>query len=151
MRTRTTLLLVVIVLIVAFAAINWGAFTSPTTLNLGFTTLEAPLGVVMLGLLAIVTLAFAVYMALWQGAILLETRRHAKELQSQRALADQAEASRFTELRGTLQAEFVRLNERIAASQAAVGVEIRDSANSLAAMIGEIDDRMKRRGRDDLA
>ena len=143
MRTRTMLVLIVIALIAAFAAINWSAFTAPTTLSLGMTTFEAPLGLTMLALMVVIALAFAAYMAVWQGSILLETRRHAKELQSQRTLADQAEASRFTELRAVLQAEVARLTERLAAAQSAVQQDIRDSTNSLAAMLGELDERLQ--------
>lgn len=135
MPLRTLLLLLFIGLVAGFAALNWTAFTTPVPLNLGVTTLEAPLGLTMLALVVVVALAFLGYVALFQGRVLLETRRHAKELQAQRVLADQAEASRFTELRALLQAEVVRL-------EGALRGEIRDSANSLAAMIGELDDRV---------
>lgn len=88
-------------------------------------------------------LAGAVYMALWQGTILAESRRHAKELQAQRELAEQAEASRFTDLRTTLLAETARLAEHITAANEVLRTEIRDNANSLAATLGEMDDRLR--------
>ena len=150
MRTRTLLALLFVVLIVAFAVLNWPAFNAPTPLNLGFLSFEAPLGLTMLGLMAAMTLGFVVYMAMWQATILLETRRHTRELNTQRTLADQAEASRFTELRGTMHREFETLAQRIAQSQEALRAEVHESGNSLAAMLGEIDDR-SRRPRGDLA
>jgi len=143
MRTRTLLLLLVVALITGFAAVNWPAFTAPTRLNLGLATVEAPLGLTMLGLVVVVTLAFAIHMALWQGAILLEARRSTKEMQTLRTLADQAEASRFTELRAVLHAEIERLAGRVSAAEDALRKEIRENSNSLQAMLGEIDDRMK--------
>ena len=143
MRLRTVLVVLMIVLVAAFAAINWQAFLAPTTLSLVFTTFDAPLGLVMLGILAVVVLAFALYMALWQGSVLLESRRHAKELQQQRTLAEQAEASRFTELRAAMHDEIGRLSDRLAQTHESVRAEIRDSANSLAAMVGEMDDRLR--------
>ncbi len=146
MRARTSVLVVILALIAAFAALNWSAFMAPTTLSLGFHAFEAPLGLVMLGVVAVVSLAFLIYMALWQGTLLMESRRHAKELNAQRALADQAEASRFTELRGVMHDEMQRLAERIAQTHEALRVEIRESTNSLAAMVGEVDDAFKRRG-----
>ena len=146
MRARTILVLLVIALITAFVILNWDAITTPGTLNLGFTTVQAPLGLVMLGLVAVLTLGYGVYMALWQGTILMETRRHTKELQAQRALADQAEASRFTELRSAMQTEFATLGDRLAKAQDALRQEMRDSSNSLAATIGEIEDRLTRSG-----
>jgi len=145
MRTRTLLILVLALLIAIFAALNWSAFTARTALSLGFMTIEAPLGVVMLGIVVVVALAFSVYLALWQGTVLVDARRHAKELQAQRALADAAEASRYTELRAAMHDELDRLAQRLAQSQDALRTEVRDSANSLAAMIGEIDDRVNRR------
>lgn len=144
MRVRTLLVVLVVLLLAAFAAVNWSAFIAPTRLSLVVTSFDAPIGLVMLALLVLLVLAFAVHMALWQGAILLESRRHAKELQAQRALADQAEASRLTELRSLVHDEIGRLADRIAKSQDDLRTEIRDNANSLAATIAEIDDRLLR-------
>lgn len=144
MRTRTLLALLVITLIAAFTVLNWPAFMASTTLSVGFMSFDAPLGLTMLGLLTAMTLVFVIYMAVWQASILRDTRRHSKEMQSQRALADQAEASRFTELRNLMHTEIERLAERVSKSQSDLRTEIRDSSNSLAAMVAELDDRLKR-------
>lgn len=144
MRIRTLLVLLAITLVAAFTVNNWPAFAAPTALSLGFVTFQAPLGLVMIALLVTVTVAFAIYMAVWQGTILMDTRRHAKELQLHRTLSDQAEASRFTELRGVMQAELETMAGRIKQSEEALRADIRESANSLAAMFAEMDDRMKR-------
>lgn len=135
MPVRTLLILLFIALVAGFAALNWTVFVAPVPVSLAVTTVEAPLGLLMLALLVLVALAFLAYVALFQGRLLLENRRHAKELQAQRLLADQAEASRFTELRALLQAEVARL-------EGALRSEIHDSANSLAAMLAELDDRV---------
>jgi uncharacterized protein HemX len=146
MRARTLIVLLMIALVAVFTVLNWGVFVTPTALSLGFMSVDAPLGLVMLALLALLVLAFAIYMALWQSTVLAETRAHTKELQAQRELADQAEASRFTELRTALQAEFATLGERLGKAQDALRQEMRDSSNSLAATIGEIEDRLQRQG-----
>jgi uncharacterized integral membrane protein len=142
MRLRTVFAVLLIALLVLFAALNWASFTAPTRLNLAVTEVEAPLGVVMLALLALVTLAFTVHMAIWQGAILMESRRNAKELQQQRTLADQAEASRFNELRAVMQEELRQLGERVTELREAMRADLRESTDSLASMIGEMDDRL---------
>ncbi|MBX3585110.1 MAG: LapA family protein [Ramlibacter sp.] len=144
MRLRTVLVVVAIALLAAFAALNWSAFVAPTTLSLGYTVFEAPLGLLMLGVLMLLTLAFALYMAFWQAGMLLESRRLGKELQQQRSLADQAEASRFTELRTTLLAEFERLTGQLNQTQEALKAEMRDNTNALSAAIAEMDDRLSR-------
>jgi len=127
MPLRTIVLLIILAVVALFAALNWSAFLAPTTLSLGFTQVQAPLGLLMLALLAAVTAVFLGYLVYLQTTALLESRRHAKELQAQRELADQAEASRFTELRSFIDS---RLNE----------VE-----NSLGAQLGEMRGRMQDR------
>src|SRR5437773_12580648 len=80
MRLRSILLLVVVGVIALFAALNWEAFTAPTTLRLGFGTMEAPLGLIMLGVTVLLTLLFLVFVTYLQASVLLEGRRHAREL-----------------------------------------------------------------------
>lgn len=146
MRLSTLLLVLFVMAALAggFAAANWAAFTAPASLNVLVASFDAPLGVVMLVVLAAFVLAFTVFMAAWQGTMLVESRRAAKELQQQRALADQAEASRFTELRGALRQESERLDARVAQAEASLRAELQDGINSLASMVGEMDDRLRK-------
>ncbi len=126
MQLRNVALLVVLGAVALFAALNWGVIMTPTTLSLGFAEVQAPLGLVLLVMLAVVCALFLFYLVYLQTTVLLEQRRHARELKTQRQLADQAEASRFTELRTLLQARLDQLE------------------NSLAASIGELADRLGR-------
>ena len=145
MRNRFLLALMSIALVAAFAVLNWQAISAPTAISLGVTSFDAPLGMVLLGLTVIVLLVFIAYMAVWQGQILIETRRQHKALQEQRLLADQAEASRFTELKVSMLAEFEMMRVQLQQSQAVATRELGEHANSLAAMLGEMDDRTKNR------
>jgi len=124
MQLRNVALLVVLGAVALFAALNWGVIMTPTTLSLGFAEVQAPLGLVLLVMLAVVSALFLFYLVYLQTTVLLEHRRHARELETQRQLADQAEASRFTELRTLLEARLDQLE------------------NSLAASIGELADRL---------
>jgi uncharacterized integral membrane protein len=99
MRLRSLFLLLILALVTAFTALNWSVFMADTPLSLGVTTLHAPLGLIMLGLLVFVVAYGLVYVLYLQTNVLMDTRRNAKELQTHRELADKAEASRFTELR----------------------------------------------------
>jgi uncharacterized integral membrane protein len=141
MRIRTLLVIVAICLLAAFVALNPSAFTTSASLNLLVTTIDAPPALIMLVVLALGALVGAVYMTLWQAQIPVASRRHAKELQAHRQLADQAEASRFTELRVAMAGQSDRLAERITDAQEALRKEIHEQANSLAAMLGELEDR----------
>lgn len=155
MKLHSLLLLLVLVLIASFATLNWGVFLSPTELSLGYTTVNMPLGLIMLGLLAIVTALFLAYVVYLQGSVLLEARRHSRELKTNRELADQAEASRFTELRTFLEAELTKQTAQDAETRDALLVRIdklehesrsfmEQSGNTLAAYIGELEDRLEK-------
>jgi len=141
MRARTLTVVIVVLLVAVFVAVNGAAFLAPTRLDLLVANVEAPLGVVMLCLLVLAVLASAAYMAVWRGTVLVESRRQARELEAQRVLAENAEASRITELRQALHDDVERLAARIAALDEALRAEIRDNANALAATLAEMDDR----------
>lgn len=113
MSVITILVLLVLVAIGTFVAVNWSLFLAPATLSLVVATVDAPLGLIMLGLMGVLTALFLVVLVALQTRVLLEARRHAKEMQAQRELADQAEASRFTELRGFIGNELRTLSERL--------------------------------------
>ena len=155
MKTRTLLLLLVLVAIAGFSVLNWNAFITPTLLNLGVTDVQAPLGLILLGALVLVATVFVVYILYLQTTVLLDTRQHTRELQTNRKLADQAEASRFTELRSFLEIELNRHLTQDALSKATVLARIEQlerelrqaieqSGNSLAASLGEREDRLER-------
>lgn len=155
MKTRTVLLIVFLMLILIFAAVNWAEFTRPAELSLLVTTVQAPLGLVMLGLTVLLTGVFIAYALYLQTSMLLEARRHTKELHIQRELADHAEVSRITEMRNLMTAEMRNLMERSEDAQRATLDRIErlerhlmsafeESGNSVAATIGELDDRIVR-------
>jgi uncharacterized integral membrane protein len=123
MPLRTLIVLLLAAMLVIFVAVNWTAFTAPTSLSLVFGTVEAPLGLVMLIVTGAVALVFLAYAFWLQAAVLRESRRMARELGAQRQLAEAAETSRLTELRA----------------------HIDQAINGLAAQIGELDDRLAQR------
>ncbi len=157
MKFRTTFMIAALALIGIFAAINWEAFLAPTQLSLVFTNLQAPLGLIMLGIVILLSAAFLLYVMALQTSLLLETRRLTKQLESQRELADQAEKSRFIELRGFLQSELQQLQQRqnshlsvltnkIETVQQDIQERGQLTENAVAAQIGELDDRLQRLG-----
>lgn len=155
MYLRTLLILLVLGAVTIFAAINWEAFTAPTTLSLIFASVEAPLGLILLAIVGVLTLLFLLYVVYLQSSVLVESRRNARELQAQRELAEQAEVSRINQLRSFLESELLRLGERNEESKVVVVAKlealerelasvIQQSGNTLAAYIGEIEDRLER-------
>jgi|APFre7841882724_1041349.scaffolds.fasta_scaffold168435_2 uncharacterized integral membrane protein/uncharacterized coiled-coil protein SlyX len=155
MNLRTALIIVLLALFAGFVALNWSVITAPTTLSFGFWTAQAPLGLLLLGFTVLIAAMFLFLLVIQQATVLVETRRAAKELTAQRALADQAEASRFTALGERLDQELRRLEAQAATRQDTLvqrldGLEqslrthVDQASNSLAAFIGELDDRVER-------
>src|SRR5690606_19324066 len=160
MQIRTVLFVIILGAIGGLAALNWETFNAPTELWLGVTTVQAPLGLVMLGLTAVLTAFFLVFIIYLQSSVLLEARRHAKELQANRELADQAEASRFTELRRFIELELRSVVQQDTETRTALLARLdrldtellaamNQSGNTLAAYIGEVEDRLERDGKVD--
>lgn len=144
---------VVLGLIAFFGFMNWPVLNTPVSLWLGVTTVTAPLGtlvVILFGVLVLLMLAE-------QGTALAENRRYRRDLEAQRKLADQAEASRFTELRTYLASELARNEQRFVDTQnmliarvdqveRSMRATIEQQVNSLAATIGHLDDRLEHHG-----
>jgi biopolymer transport protein ExbB/TolQ len=158
MKLPTVLLLFLILLLAVFTALNWGVFVQPAELSFGITSLQVPFGLLMLGLLVVVTLVFILFAVYVQTGALLEVRRHTRELQACRELAEKAEASRLAELRlafesaaekqkNQQQAFEARLTAEVAQLGSGLRVSMEESVNSLAACIGELEDRLERERR----
>lgn len=145
MKLSTLLFVVVLVLALAFSIANWGVIMAPTEVSLIVATVQAPLGLILLGLVLLVTLLFLGFLVYLQTTVLIESRRQARELEAQRLLADQAEASRFTELRGFVEQELKSVVAHIERSENEVKAALERSGNTLSAYIGELEDRLERR------
>jgi hypothetical protein len=154
MNLRTVLFLLVLLLVGAFAALNWDAIIAPAPLSVLVTTVEAPLGLIllcMMALLAVVALGFALHI---RTMMLVESRQHARTTQELRRLAEQAEASRLTELQHFLENELrnqtnqtaeVRadLLKRLDLVEHNLKASVEQGGNILAAYIGELEDRLE--------
>lgn len=152
MRLFTLLLILILTATGAVASLNWVAFVAPVDLSIGFALIRMPIGLLMLAVLVVVTVLFLLYVVYMQTSSLLETRRLSRKLEANIALAEKAEASRFTELRSELESEMAKLASREAESTRAVlnrvdllskelNVSLGHATNTLAAHIGEFEDR----------
>ena len=86
----------------------------------------------------------------------MDSRRHSKELQLQRELADKAEASRFTELHNFVNAELQKIESihadtrtqlvaRIEEMEKRTRLALQETGSSLSAYIGELEHRIEHR------
>jgi uncharacterized integral membrane protein len=136
--------IVVILTIAVFVGINWKVFAAPASFYILVGRVDMPLGLVMIALLVLIMLVVAIYVGMWQGSLLRDYRQQSKELHTQRTLADDAEASRFTALTTLLREEMSKQDARFQAAVDALRGEVRDTEHSLAATLAELDDRLVR-------
>ena len=150
MHLRSIVLWVTVLAIAALAALNWPTLAALSLVSLGIVVFEAPLGLIMLGLTGLLGIFFIVYVLSLQGSVLMETRRHTKEMQVQRELADKAEASRFTELRAFLDAQHQQAHAAVLARldelEAHLAARATESDNSTAAYVGQLEHQLRTRG-----
>lgn len=149
MNSRTLVLLLIVAATAALAVLNWTALSEPSPISLGVTTVDAPLGLIMLGLTVLLGVFFIAYVLSLQGSVLLDTRRHSKEMTAQRELADKAEASRFTELRAFLETQHQQVQSQLIARldtlEARLAARAQESDNSTAAYVGQLEQQLRPR------
>ena len=97
MKIRTIFLLLILILMAVFLIINWGALSTETAVNLVYTEIQAPLGILVVGGFAAVVFILLVYMVWQQASVTMELRAAYKEARNARTVADDAEKSRFAE------------------------------------------------------
>ncbi|WP_348688323.1 LapA family protein [Acidovorax soli] len=149
MQMRSTILLFIVLAIAALATLNWGLLAASTQVSLGLMTFEAPLGLLMLGLTTLLGVFGVAYVLSLQGSVLMEARRHSKEMQAQRELADKAEASRFTELRSFLEAQHLKSHAdmlaRLDGLESHLMARAEESDNTTAACVGQLEHQLRGR------
>ncbi len=102
-----------VAVIVLFSGLNWSVLTTPTSINLLIAQIDAPVGIILLGLTAVFVALFFIATLYTRISNLMESRRMLKELQRVQDVADKAEASRMESMQQLLITEFRHLNERL--------------------------------------
>jgi hypothetical protein len=156
MRARLVLLLVAILLVAGFAALNSAEIMRPAPLNFGLFTTDAPMGAILLGLLGLALFVFLVASAATSARMRVTENRYHRELQAQRDLADREEASRFTQLRQHFDNHVREARQRdslvstefeksVLQSHRELRNELEQLRHALAARLGELESRMESR------
>jgi uncharacterized integral membrane protein len=156
MSLRNLFIILVLGLLTVFAAVNWNAIMAPTDLSLIFTTVHAPLGLMLLAITSLLILLFLGYVVYMQSSVLMAKKRLGRDLEEQRKLANEAETSRFTELQTYLQKELAlitaqnndvhnKLDARLNDMETAVKATVEESGTTLSAYIGELGDRLDKK------
>ena len=153
MRARLLFIIFAILLVAGFAAQNWPEFQRTTPLIFGVVVSDAPLGLILLGVLGLSFLVFLISSVAQESRHLFEHRRYAKTLETQRDLAEKAEASRFNDLRQHIDTHLreSRQREALAAtafdkamvqSQREWRIQVEQMNSALAMQLAELESRL---------
>ena len=156
MKLRNLLLLAVLAMLSIFVAINWSAIMTPTSVSLLFTTMEVPLGLILLAVTALLIVIFLGFVAYMQSSLIISRQRLMRDLDAQRELANKAEASRFTDLHDYLKNELQQLSvqnvgihkqleTRLGALESTLTNVVEQTGTTLSAYIGELEDRLEKK------
>lgn len=110
--------------IVVFAGLNWSVLTAVTSINLLVAEVNAPMGVILLGLTGVFVALFFVATLYSRISGLLTTRQMTKELQRVQELADKAETSRMDNMHQMIATEFRHLNDRLSHLETLIDVPL---------------------------
>ena len=153
MHLRSVFLLLIFVLCSVFLVVNWEGVMADVSVNLLYTQIQAPLGLILLlgpGLLILVCLIWGF---IQQAMLSMELRKVHKQLSQAQDLAQKAELSRYMELKSEMQKQILDLQNQSASRhsslmaavnglQSAIDESAQETVNSLSASVGEVEDRL---------
>lgn len=153
MNLRSVFLFVIFIFCGIFLVVNWQGIVTDVPVNLLYTEIQAPLGLILLLVLGFLVFICLLYAFVQQASLALEMRRAHKELEDARQLAQRAERSRFVELNNELQKLVKDLREqsttrhnavlaRIETMEERMRMNTHDTINSVSASVGEVEDRL---------
>lgn len=131
--------------VAALSALNWATLTAQAPLDLFVAQIQAPLGVVLLGMAGVLVALFFVAYLRTQVETLLETRKLLREVQRVQGLADKAEESRIEKLHKLISSEFRLLNERLSAASAVSARPVAGAAEPAPGLIEVVSTRVQPR------
>lgn len=156
MKILGPFILLAMIALAVFTLANWSVLMAPTELSFVAFRLEAPMGLILLGTIVGFVAIFSMYVLVLRTTMLMDARRYERELSAQQKLAEQAEASRLSELRNQLEQSFAELRDTTDTTRKELGTRldnmeqtlrnvVEESGRSLSAYIGEVEDKLDRR------
>lgn len=112
MKLHTVVLALVLFVVLLFAGINWNLFARQDSIDFIFFSIEAPLGVIMLGTVGVLSVLYMLIVGRLEVASMLEARKSNKALEEARELALSKEKSRITELQQAISEQIGAYGER---------------------------------------
>jgi len=143
MKTHTVILALVLFIVLLFAAVNWNLFSQLSTINFLFYRVEAPLGFIMLGIIALITLLYMLFIGRLEVASLIRERKKLTSAEEARERAISSEKSRIGELEVALSKKIEALASEFSSllkSNSGLGERLGSLENKTSALIGRFDE-----------
>ncbi|MGI9025444.1 MAG: LapA family protein [Burkholderiaceae bacterium] len=122
MKTTTTLVAVIVLVILGVALLNWNLVTQATPVNLFVTTVNLSMPLLLLiGMVIVAVLYFATLGRIRMEAA-IESRELHRELDRARRTAEKAEESRIADLRAYLDREIPQIELKLDQALERLGV-----------------------------
>lgn len=113
MRPRSVVYLIVLLILAVFVLANWDEISRPADINLLVARVQAPLGTLLLGIVATILLLDAAFHALSRYSWSRERQTLMRDLEALRLRADQAEESRIHGLRESFERETAAIRAQL--------------------------------------
>lgn len=114
MKIRTLGMLLIVIVMTVFLIINWGTLSQVTTVNLVYTEMEAPLGIIVVAAFAAVVVLLMAYTVWQQASVMMELRAAYKEARTARQMAENADKSRIAEIRADFKERMEKMEALLA-------------------------------------
>lgn len=114
MKIRTLGMLLIVIVMAVFLIINWGTLSQVTTVNLVYTEMEAPLGIIIVAAFAAVVVLLMAYTVWQQASVMMELRAAYKEARTARQMAEDADKSRIAEIRADFKERMEKMEALLA-------------------------------------
>ena len=114
MKIRTLGMLLIVIVMAVSLIINWGTLSQVTTVNLVYTEMEAPLGIIVVAAFAAVVVLLMAYTVWQQASVMMELRAAYKEARTARQMAEDADKSRIAEIRADFKERMEKMEALLA-------------------------------------
>ena len=122
MKTITTLVTVIVLLILGVALLNWNLVMQPTPVNLFVTTVNLSMPLLLLIGMVIVAVLYLATLGRIRMEAAIESRELHRELDRARRTAEKAEESRIADLRAYLDREIPQIELKLDQALERLGV-----------------------------
>ena len=149
MRLKGILITIVVIFGAAFAAVNWQALFAIQTVNLFFTTVDLPLGLILLLVAIALSLVFFLVSIFDRAVQLRQITQQENTIHSLRQRLDKRRLEELAELGESVRVNLDHVIQQVREENSKLEVSVREDVSSFETRmrdrIDELDDRIRER------